>query len=141
MQFNLNGFRKGNPEISELSVGDKTSFNSDSLPDEADVFWRVLPAQSAVRRPLRLPTRAAIPACIAAVLCAIACVAVASSETRAAPGDFPYCAASRGDQQEYMNCGFATFEACLEELKGMRGYCARNPYYVAGPAAPATAGP
>lgn len=36
-----------------------------------------------------------------------------------------------------MNCGFATFEACLEELKGMRGYCAPNPYYVAAPPPPA----
>src|SRR6185503_15684702 len=38
MQFHLNGFRTGNPEISEASVGHKTMVNSDSLPDEVDVL-------------------------------------------------------------------------------------------------------
>ena len=33
----------------------------------------------------------------------------------------------------YENCGFATFEACLEELKGLRGYCRLNQYYAAPP--------
>jgi hypothetical protein len=60
-----------------------------------------------------------------------------SPDAAAVPEQFPYCAASRGDQENYMNCGFATFEACLEELKGMRGYCAPNPYYVAAPSPPA----
>jgi hypothetical protein len=55
----------------------------------------------------------------------------------AAPGDFPYCAASRGYEENYMNCSFATFDGCLEELKGMRGYCVPNPYYVGPPPVPA----
>lgn len=38
MQFHLNGFRTGNPEISEASVEHKTSFNSDSLSNEVDVL-------------------------------------------------------------------------------------------------------
>jgi phenol 2-monooxygenase len=38
MQFHLNGFRTGNPEISEASVEYKTSFSSDSLPNEVDVL-------------------------------------------------------------------------------------------------------
>ena len=38
MQFHLNGFRTGNPEISEASVEHKTTFNSDSLPNEVDVL-------------------------------------------------------------------------------------------------------
>jgi hypothetical protein len=46
-----------------------------------------------------------------------------------------YCAVSQGHEMSYENCGFATFEACLEELKGMRGYCRPNQYYVA-PSAP-----
>ena len=38
MQFHLNGFRTGNPAISEPSDQYETSSNSDSLPDEVDVL-------------------------------------------------------------------------------------------------------
>jgi len=38
MQFHLNGFRAGNPEISEASVEVKTTANHDTLPDEVDVL-------------------------------------------------------------------------------------------------------
>ena len=38
MQFHLNGFRAGNPEISEASVEQKTTLDSDTLPDEVDVL-------------------------------------------------------------------------------------------------------
>ena len=38
MQFHLNGFRAGNPEISEPCEQYKTSFKSDSLPNEVDVL-------------------------------------------------------------------------------------------------------
>ena len=73
---------------------------------------------------------------LAAVIAVVACF-TSSDDAASAPGDFPYCAASRGHEEYSMNCGFATFEACLEELKGMRGYCAPNPYYVAAPPPPA----
>jgi Protein of unknown function (DUF3551) len=42
-----------------------------------------------------------------------------------------YCAVSQGHEMASENCGFATFEACLEELKGIRGYCRPNQYYAA----------
>jgi phenol 2-monooxygenase (NADPH) len=38
MQFHLNGFRTGNPEISDASVEHKTTFNTGSLPNEVDVL-------------------------------------------------------------------------------------------------------
>jgi len=38
MQFHLNGFRTGNPQISEPSEQYNTSSNSDSLPNEVDVL-------------------------------------------------------------------------------------------------------
>src|ERR1700674_4069244 len=38
MQFHLNGFRTGNPEISEPSEQYNTSSNSDSLPEEVDIL-------------------------------------------------------------------------------------------------------
>ena len=64
---------------------------------------------------------------------AAACCVVALQDASAQPGRYPYCAASRGHEENYMDCSFATLEACLEELKGMRGNCALNPYYVAPP--------
>lgn len=38
MQFHLNGFRTGNPDISEPSASYKASSESGSLPDEVDVL-------------------------------------------------------------------------------------------------------
>ena len=38
MQFHLNGFRTGDPEISEPSEGFETSSASDTLPAEVDVL-------------------------------------------------------------------------------------------------------
>jgi phenol 2-monooxygenase len=38
MQFHLNGFRTGNPEISDPSDSYKATLNADSLPDEADIL-------------------------------------------------------------------------------------------------------
>src|SRR5262249_31266279 len=38
MQFHLNGFRPGNPEISEPSEGCAASFKPDNLPHEVDVL-------------------------------------------------------------------------------------------------------
>jgi len=38
MQFHLNGFRPGNPEISEPSERHNMSSNSDGLPNEVDVL-------------------------------------------------------------------------------------------------------
>ena len=72
--------------------------------------------------------RVALPA--SAALLAIHAATPASAR----PGSL-YCAVSQGHEMAYENCGFATFEACLEELKGLGGYCRLNQYYTA-PSAP-----
>lgn len=77
----------------------------------------------------------------AALAGALACLAAIPDEASAAVDRFPYCSVSRGYEESTMNCEFATFDACLEELKGMRGYCAHNPYYVAAPPPPMRATP
>ena len=38
MQFHLNGFRAGSPEISESSGREKGEVGVDTLPDEVDVL-------------------------------------------------------------------------------------------------------
>ena len=68
------------------------------------------------------------------VLSATLVAVLASSQASARTGAM-YCAVSQGHEMAYENCGFATFEACLEELKGLRGYCRLNQYYT-GPSAP-----
>ena len=46
---------------------------------------------------------------------------------------YPYCAVSRGFEITYENCSFASFATCLEEIRGLGGYCRPNAYYVAPP--------
>ena len=41
----------------------------------------------------------------------------------------PYCAVSRGHDMGYEDCSFTTFELCLEEVRGLGGYCKPNSYY------------
>ncbi|MGE3994223.1 MAG: DUF3551 domain-containing protein [Variibacter sp.] len=42
---------------------------------------------------------------------------------------YPYCAVSRGADMGYEECAFATFELCLEEVRGLGGYCKPNARY------------
>jgi len=37
----------------------------------------------------------------------------------------PYCAFDR----DYTNCGFASYQACLEAVRGVGGNCRENPMY------------
>jgi len=40
-----------------------------------------------------------------------------------------YCAYSGGGARgDYENCGFHTWEQCLENIRGMGGQCMRNPH-------------
>lgn len=57
---------------------------------------------------------------------------------------YPYCAISGGAGISYEECRFATFELCLEEIRGLGGYCRPNAYYPAAAfagAPPARRGP
>jgi len=48
--------------------------------------------------------------------------------------NYPWCAYYGGaDSGGASNCGFVTFEQCLETLRGMGGFCNRNTQYVPYP--------
>jgi hypothetical protein len=36
----------------------------------------------------------------------------------------------------YQDCSYATFAACLEDIRGLGGYCQPNARYVPAPVAP-----
>ena len=62
---------------------------------------------------------------VAAGLLAVVLAPSAAARTNAA-----YCAVSRGFEITYEDCSFATFEACLEEIRGLGGSCRPNARYV-----------
>jgi hypothetical protein len=48
--------------------------------------------------------------------------------TRAEAAEYPWCAHyDMGD--EVKNCGFVSFEQCLETVRGIGGFCQQNVYY------------
>src|SRR5262245_14030360 len=51
----------------------------------------------------------------------------------AARSNYPYCAMSRGADVGYQDCSYATFEACLEEIRGLGGFCQPNARHVSPP--------
>lgn len=65
-----------------------------------------------------------------AVSFALAAVAVLAGGTPSQARDYPWCAYY--DWSTY-NCGFVSFEQCLATVRGIGGYCARNPWYAAAP--------
>ncbi len=62
------------------------------------------------------------------------CVAAATG-TPAKAQNYPWCAEYGGGEPGGggTNCGFTTFEQCLETLRGMGGFCNRNTQYVPPP--------
>jgi len=46
--------------------------------------------------------------------------------------NYPWCAHYDADGGE-INCGFSTFEQCLQDVRGIGGFCMRNNTYQPGP--------
>ncbi len=46
----------------------------------------------------------------------------------AAAQNYPWCAYYGPDNGE--NCGFSTYEQCMQDVSGIGGYCVRNNQYV-----------
>jgi uncharacterized protein DUF3551 len=67
---------------------------------------------------------------IAAAVCTLSILGASDADAR---DGYPYCAVSRGYESSYENCSFASFAACLEEIRGLGGYCRPNAYYAAPP--------
>jgi Protein of unknown function (DUF3551) len=65
---------------------------------------------------------------------AAACLfAVLLAPSAAARANAAYCAVSRGFEISYEDCSFATFRACLQEIRGLGGSCRPNARYAPPP--------
>ncbi len=55
--------------------------------------------------------------------------------TRAEAQNYPWCAYYGGgmDDGGGTNCGFTTFQQCLDTVSGIGGFCQRNTQYVPPP--------
>ncbi len=51
--------------------------------------------------------------------------------------EYPWCAVFGGDMQGASNCGFVSFEQCLQYIRGIGGFCERNQFYTGPEKAPA----
>lgn len=53
--------------------------------------------------------------------------------------EYPWCANYSGGASGGggSNCGFTSFEQCLETVRGMGGFCDPNPFYHRPPPSPA----
>ena len=61
-------------------------------------------------------------------------VSIVGIGTRAEAQNYPWCAIySGGAVSGGTNCGFITFEQCMETARGMGSFCYRNTQYVPPP--------
>lgn len=64
----------------------------------------------------------------------VAVAMLAASPRSAAAIEYPWCAQySGGDDGGGRNCGFVSFEQCMDTIRGVGGFCERNLFYE-GPA-------
>ena len=64
-----------------------------------------------------------------ALFAAIAIAAMAALARPAAAIEYPWCAQYIGDDDGGRNCGFVSYEQCMETVRGMGGFCERNLFY------------
>ena len=69
-----------------------------------------------------------------ALFAAIAIAALAALARPAAAIEYPWCAQYSGDGGG-RNCGFVSYQQCMETVHGIGGCCERNLFYT-GPAEP-----
>lgn len=50
--------------------------------------------------------------------------------TSAQAQNYPWCATYGGKGGGETNCGFTSFEQCMDTVRGMGGFCDRNTQYV-----------
>jgi hypothetical protein len=60
---------------------------------------------------------------------AIAIAAMATFTQPAAAIEYPWCAQYSGRGGGGRNCGFVSFEQCMETIRGMGGFCEQNLFY------------
>lgn len=59
-------------------------------------------------------------------------LAVAATGATAQAQNYPWCARYSG-RAGGQNCGFVSFDQCMATVRGIGGYCARNPMFGFGP--------
>jgi len=47
--------------------------------------------------------------------------------------NYPWCAQYSGSMGGAMNCGFVSFDQCMDTVRGMGGFCIQNNTYVPSP--------
>jgi hypothetical protein len=55
----------------------------------------------------------------------VAAVSVSAAEAQ----NYPWCAQYGGTPSGPTNCGFVTFQQCLDTISGIGGFCVRNNMY------------
>ena len=64
------------------------------------------------------------------------CVGIAAT-TRAEAQNYPWCSYyTSGGGGGGTNCGFTTFQQCLDNMRGIGGFCDRNTQYQPPPGGP-----
>jgi hypothetical protein len=61
-----------------------------------------------------------------ALFVAVAIAAMVALARPAAAIEYPWCAQYGGRDGGGRNCGFVSFEQCMETIRGMGGVCERN---------------
>jgi hypothetical protein len=61
------------------------------------------------------------------------CVVLLSIGTRAEAQNYPWCAIYGGFDDGGTNCGFTTFQQCMDTARGMGNLCQPNTQYVPPP--------
>lgn len=56
-------------------------------------------------------------------------IAAAAFASRAQAQNYPWCAQYGEDFGDVLNCGFVSFEQCMETVRGMGGFCIVNNRY------------
>lgn len=71
-------------------------------------------------------------ACFAPALAAGICIAasvIALPAPAQAAIEYPWCAQYSGDENGGRNCGFVSYEQCMETARGAGAFCERNLFY------------
>ena len=58
------------------------------------------------------------------------------SESPAAAPIYPWCTTGASQEFGARNCGFVSFEQCMDTARGNGQFCDRNPFYEGPPPAP-----
>jgi Protein of unknown function (DUF3551) len=57
------------------------------------------------------------------------CLGIVAIGTRAKAQNYPWCSQYSEGGAGGRNCGFTTFQQCLENVSGIGGFCERNTLY------------